>query len=346
MANSGTDVFFRVDGGESVGMGHIVRCLFLASALRDIHGYPVSFLMNRDEIGISRAKECGWEVLRVELDDLGGSAEGDVLVIDVQGGVSAEAVRSLREKQLQTLIVLIDTNCTGCLEADLIVGPLEKLPGAPSRVGSRGQRFVGPAYAIVDPAFTQIRRDSSSRVPRVLVTMGGSDPRGLTLQALRAVDTMPETFETIVALGPAFLHETELKNWMTNARRQYEIRREKSLLGLVAASDLAIVSFGTNAYELAAAGLPAVALSISGEHAESAEIFSRHGSLVNLGLSSSISTDQLQGAVEQLLNDPARRLTMAQRGRSLVDGRGAERVAELIVARIKNPQRSIEEMRR
>src|SRR6202521_3767927 len=342
MANSNRGIFFRVDGGRSVGMGHVVRCLWLASALRDTYGNPVSFCMAQDDIGISAVQSRGWPVLRVAAEEFGG-VDGDalVIIIDLPGGASAEAVRSLRQRNPRSLVVLMDGTCTGRIEADLVVSPIERLPDPASWQGFRGQRYEGPAYAILDPAFARVPRRVSGEVrePRVLVSMGGSDPYGLTLQALRALDTMPdnmeESFHVTIAIGPAFLHEVELRTWLAGARRQYETRREDSLLDLMVNSDLALVSFGTTVYELAAAGLPAIALSITEDHAQSAEVFAQLGSLMHLGLFSTVSDEQIRSAVRELLNSQQLRLVMAQRGQALVDGKGTERVAKLLVAKIQ-----------
>jgi len=340
MANSNRGIFFRVDGGRSMGMGHVVRCLWLASALRDTCGNPVSFCMAQDDIGISKVQGRGWPVLRVATEEFGG-VEGDALIVDLPSGVSAEAVRSLRQRNPRSLVVLMDGTCTGRIEADLVVSPIERLPDPSSWQGFRGQRYEGPAYAILDPAFARVPRRLSGvvRELRILVSMGGSDPYGLTLQALRALDSMSdsmsESFHVTIAIGPAFLHEVELRTWLAGARRQYECRREDSLLDLMVNSDLALVSFGTTVYELAAAGLPAIALSITEDHAQSAEVFAQGGSLRHLGLFSTISGKEIQSAVRELLNNERLRLGMAQRGQELVDGNGAERVAKLVVARIQ-----------
>jgi Arc/MetJ-type ribon-helix-helix transcriptional regulator len=55
---------------------------------------------------------------------------------------------------------------------------------------------------------------------------------------------------------------------------------------------------------------------------------------MHLGLFSNISDEQIRSAVRELLNGQQLRLGMAQRGQALVDGKGAERVAKLVVARI------------
>jgi len=327
-----------------MGMGHVVRCLWLASALRETYRNSVTFCMDQDEIGISAVQSRGWPVIRVAAEELG--VDGDAVIIDLPEGVSAEAVCSLRQRNPRSLVVLMHGTCTGRIEADLIVSPIERLPDPSSWQGFRGQRYEGPAYAILDPAFARVPRRSSSvvREPRILVSMGGSDPYGLTLQALRALDGMEdsdkEAFRVTVAIGPAFLHEEELRVWLTGARRQYECRRGDSLLDLMVNSDIALVSFGTTVYELAAAGLPALALSITADHAQSAEVFAQSGSLMHLGLFSSISPAQIQSAVRELTNHQQLRLEMAQRGQALVDGKGAERVAKLLVAQIDEHEKS------
>jgi len=298
--------------------------------------------MNRDPVGIAHVESQGWLVQRVAADELSGNvatnfqagAQADILIIDLPGGVPVEAVRDIRRKNPNTLIVLMDGTCTGRLEADLVVCPLQRLPDPASWQGFTGQRHEGPAYALLDPAFAQVprRTTTASGAMSILVAMGGSDPYGLTLQALRALDAMPEEFATVVALGPAFLHEPALQSWLSGAQQRYEVRRENSLLDLMLASDLALVSFGTTVYELAAIGLPAIALAISEDHVQAAEIFARGRSLITLGLYSRVSAGEIQTTVRDLLNDAPKRLEMARCGQALVDGRGTERVAQILVS--------------
>ena len=240
MANSKQGIVFRVDGGRSVGVGHIVRCHWLASAVRDNYGGPVSFYMNQDDVGIAIVQSRGWPVLQVAKEQLGGSNDDPfITVIDLPGGVSSDAIRSLRERNPRGLVVLMDGTCTGRIEADLVVSPIERFQEPSAWQGFRGERYEGPAYAILDPAFARVPRRLPRTVsnPRILVCMGGSDPYGLTLQALRALDNMDEEFHVTVAVGPAFLHEAELQTWSAAARIQHECRRKDSLLDLMVNSE-------------------------------------------------------------------------------------------------------------
>jgi spore coat polysaccharide biosynthesis predicted glycosyltransferase SpsG len=336
MMNSGMRVAFRVDGGGTVGMGHVMRCLALARILRDEHGCDVSFRMHEDPVGISHVRKSGWPIAQVERDDLGAAGDCDAIIIDLPAGVSADEMKALRRRNERALIILMHGMCSGRLQADMIIGPMERLSDAASWVGFRGQRYEGPAYAILDSAYAELPKRTTivPEVPRLLVTMGGSDPYGLTLQALHALDAMRDEdhFECAVALGPAFMHERELQAWLAGAHRSYEIKRQNSLRDLMMESDLAIVSYGTTVYELAATGLPSIALSITEDHAQSAEIFARGGSLISLGLYSEVSPERLQSCIRELLRDATRRAAMARAGQLLVDGKGAERVAGLLVA--------------
>ena len=326
-------------------MGHIVRCLALAGVLRDAYGCGVSFCMSQDDVGIARVQERGWPVLRVSAEEsrFGGgeriadSGGVDGVIVDLPNGVSAGFVRSLRASHPEAVILLMDGTCSGRLEADLVVSPIERLPQAAAWEGFRGVRYEAPAYAILDPAYAVVpkRGAAVAGTPRILVTMGGSDPCGVTLQALRALDAMQESFEIVIAAGPAFMHEAALTAWRGAARHAYKIKRENSLLDLMLNSDLAVVSFGTTVYELAATGLPAVTLSISDDHWQSAEVFARNGSMISLGLCSSVDDLTIQNAVRRLLTDRAYWFAMAQRGQATVDGKGAERVAELLLSRVQ-----------
>jgi spore coat polysaccharide biosynthesis protein SpsF len=321
-------------------MGHIMRCLSLAQVLRDVHRCRVSFWMNQDDIGISWVKQAGWPVALVAQGEM--MASGDAghihgLIVDLPGGASAEEIRALRDAHPGVVILLMDGTGTGRLTADLVVAPIDRQPEASTWAGFRGERCAGPAYAILDLAYLDVpKRVRVERVPRILVAMGGSDPHGLTLQALRALDRMPEAMEFVVAVGPAFLHEAELQGWLLTGHHASTIAREPSLLKLMVSSDVAVVSFGTTVYELAATGLPAIALSISEDHLEAADIFARFGSMTSLGLFSSVEDETVQGAIRRVLNDRALWQSMAERGQSTVDGKGAERVAERLVARIYN----------
>lgn len=327
----------RADGGSELGLGHLSRCLALAGALRSAPGIECRFYIHQDTMGASMIQERAWPVTVLESDQPAVIPTGDdLLVIDLPGGVTAGYMESLRRVDHHRLLTIFDGTCQGRLEADVVVAPIERLSDPSHWEGFRGRRYEGLDYAILSPDYADLPRRAAdgAREPRVLVAMGGADPHGLTLLALQALDTLPDEFQTTVALGPAFTKAEEIGEWVRGARRQYETQRVRILAPLMVASDLAVTSFGTTSYELAAAGLPSVELCITPDHVEAAQVFARGGSMISAGLFSSVSKGRLANMVHELLSDPRRRSTMATAGQALVDGKGARRVADLLVAAI------------
>jgi len=100
---------------------------------------------------------------------------------------------------------------------------------------------------------------------------------------------------------------------------------------VMAQADLAVCSFGMVAYELAAAGVPAVHLALTDDHARSSDAFHAAGIARALGVHHTVSAVALRDTVMNLVRNPEMRKLMADRARANVDGCGARRIAETIV---------------
>jgi spore coat polysaccharide biosynthesis protein SpsF len=165
--------------------------------------------------------------------------------------------------------------------------------------------------------------------PRVIVSMGGSDPQGLTLSAVRALGALEPEFDATVVIGPGADPQLETKIARL-APRFSIVRSPNDLPRLMSEADLGLISFGAAAYELAALGVPAVYLCLSDDHAFSASAFERAGMGVSLGAATQVSEADIRVAVQELLADAELRRAMSAAGRMNLDGRGALRIAACI----------------
>jgi spore coat polysaccharide biosynthesis protein SpsF len=162
--------------------------------------------------------------------------------------------------------------------------------------------------------------------------MGGSDPAGLTLKALQALDSLAENFKTIVVVGGAFCHHEALEKFLRGARRQFAIRRSVAdMAGVMAEADLAVASFCVTAYELATVGVPGIYLCLSEDHAEAAQAFVEARIGVSLGVHTNVTESQVAEAVQNFLKEPKLRREISERSRSLLNGCGAQNIARKIV---------------
>jgi spore coat polysaccharide biosynthesis predicted glycosyltransferase SpsG len=337
----GYSVLVRCDGSAAIGLGHVVRCLSIARELRDTQGCTVAFAMRFGPVGRDLVSEHGFPVLAPVTEEgefscvswLAGLVRefgADVLIIDARDDLDLEGVKEI--KQSGVLVASIDDLGDRRLGADLAFYPPIPQLHSLDWTGFLGELHAGWQWVPLRSEFRGLERQPEEPLPRLLVTMGGSDPAGFTLQALRALQLSRLDFALTVIIGPAFSGREELADLLAASGREFQLlQAPASMARVMTGCDLALASFGVTAYELAAAGVPAIYLCLTPDHAESASAFVAAGIARSLGFREEICGTMLAGHVEELLADRAGCRSMGERARGLVDGRGAARIAECII---------------
>ncbi|MFO7772810.1 MAG: NTP transferase domain-containing protein [Dehalococcoidia bacterium] len=334
-------VLFRCDGDASLGLGHVYRCLALADELRDRHGLGVAFAIAQGTTGIDLIRQADYPYEEQHGDDnedawLEGVIQRllpDVLILDIRTDLTRRSVDRWRSAGI--LIVTLDDPGDRRLSADLAFYPPVPQVQRLDWTGFTGQLYVGWEWVVLRQQFAHRGNRTNRQHPVVLVTMGGSDPAGLTLKAVKALDLLEEEFAAVLVLGPGFCHNEALDDVLRKVRRDFNLRHNVSdMWRLMREADLAVASFGMTAYELAAAGVPAVHLCLTDDHAEAASAFVQAGMAVSLGVFTNVTDHSLAQAVRRLLSDVPARLRMASTARQQVDGEGTKRIAGIVAARV------------
>src|SRR5262249_19725396 len=143
---------------------------------------------------------------------------------------------------------------------------------------------VGWEWALLGlPMVAPVRRNASPR-PTLLVTMGGSDPDGLTVGAARSLPRLDPAFRARFVIGPGVKERASIAKAIVGLAPHFEtVEGADDLATEYAACDLALASFGVTAYELAAYGVPAIYLCLTPDHALSASAFEQAGMGLSLG---------------------------------------------------------------
>jgi spore coat polysaccharide biosynthesis predicted glycosyltransferase SpsG len=332
-------VIIRCDGSAAFGLGHVSRCLAIAGELRDLHDGDVRFAMrDPDSAGVAAVRASGYAVDPIagdEWTDYGGalhelvtSRSARALVVDVRDALSRAALGAIRASGV--LVVTIDDASERRLAADLAFYPPVPQVDEMDWTGFAGRRFADWEWVILRREFASGVAGDAPAID-VLVTMGGSDPAGMTEFALRALERLPLPLEVHVVVGPAFGRAFELIDVIARSRHAVHVSHAPpSIAPLMRASRMAVASFGVSAYELAACGVPAVHLCLTDDHARSSSVLHREGMALTLGVFGRVQPKQLSDAVADLMGHAGRRAEMAERARRLIDGRGATRVAALV----------------
>jgi spore coat polysaccharide biosynthesis predicted glycosyltransferase SpsG len=324
-----------------MGLGHLVRCLALADELHENHGVAVSFAMRASPLASEMVKRRSYPILHPPdgavfdqeswLRDCILKLGAQILVVDVRDDLSKAALSALAEKG--TMIAVLDDLSDRRWAADLAFYPpvpqVEKVDWS----GFRGKLCIGWEWVVLRPQFAQSAPLRKSSKCSLLIAMGGSDPAGLTLKAVRALERLDEDFESTIIVGAGFCHRQALGDLLGRTRRRFTVREDVSeMSAAMAHADLAVCSFGMTSYELAAMGVPAVCVCLTEDHAESASALVAAGMGISVGVDGQDTETRLAAAVEGLLVDRNARAQMSARARKLVDGRGARRIAELLVS--------------
>lgn len=319
-----TEPRFRVavltEAGPGVGLGHLRRCQALAAEL--VAGGAVVRLL------VAGAPPAPGGPAALPLERLAWTREPgaartavaaiapDALIVDsYQAGPALLA--GLRP--LAGCLVVIDDLAAAPLVADIVVNGACHAAELPYH-GTAATWLLGPEFALLDPAFAAPppARGAAAGPDRILVALGAdSDP--VTLEAVLATVRRAVPAASVdLALGPFAASPG------ADGRAIRVHHGPPSLRPLLSASDLAVTGGGMTLYECLAAGVPVVGLCLADNQRPNLEAMGRAELVVR-------GEPDLERAIRDLAGDPARRRELGARGRAVVDGRGAGRVAARIV---------------
>jgi spore coat polysaccharide biosynthesis predicted glycosyltransferase SpsG len=331
---SGPDAFFLVDGA---GLGHVARCIALAEQLRDVHDADVLFFVRDDAQQHAMLDRHGfnWDTLPEDdslptsvnfLTALSRSGAPPVCVLDADRPVD-DLAAELRGKGRLVVVVGQPAVTT----ADLGVVPDFAWQAPDDRPDLAG----GLPFLLVRGDVTARRgceRGPETEAPRIVVSFGGVDPYGLTARAAAALHDLRPDAHVQVVVAPGFAH-AEMNAQVMAARfgEQEIITGGDPLETVLDGADLLVTALGVSVGEALALGVP-VALLANHEHdAPAAAQLAATGAAVDLGHHAALPQIDLCAKLAEIIQaDTLAAMKSAAAG--LVDGRGAARAAERIMA--------------
>ena len=334
-------ILVRADASPSIGSGHVMRCLALAKGWENVGG-RISWLMAESIPGLEE-RLCRQEISCSRTHSTPGSTSDasqtiaaaqshDAAWVVIDGyRFSPEYVRTLKESDLRVLF-LDDDGRFDYYPADVILN--QNVSAKHEMYAHREpstKLLLGSAYALLRPEFlaAQPDREHVMNGRRILITMGGSDPEIITEKVIRALGATDLELKVVIGAGnPRRDNLTSLARSMSS---KIEIEQNPANMApLMQWADVAISAAGSTCWELAYMGLPAVVIASSSDQRSVADGLAEQGIALNLGWHANLSEEAIHDAAISLLHDHSRRAGMSERGRKLIDGRGAARVAAFL----------------
>lgn len=355
-------VVFRVDASVRMGIGHLIRCLTLAEALRE-RGARIHFVC-REHTGnlIALLRQKAMPVTALPAPAINDTTSGedyaawlsvtqtedaeqtiealnvekpDWLVVD-HYGLDVEWEQRLRPHVAN--IMVIDDLANRRHDCNVLLDQNYSAEGEQRYVGlvpGTCKLLVGSRYALLRPEYAAYRKTLRARdgqVRKVLVFFGGTDPQNATGMALEAL-SHPDLkhLEVGVVVGANNPHRESIIQQVLH--RPFTTLHEPRLhlADLMAQADLALGAGGTTTWERMCLGLPTILVTIAENQRPAAEALAAKQLILYAGNTSAVSSKTLSKIIIGLTSNASQLTELGVQDQLMVDGLGAERIREVIL---------------
>jgi UDP-2,4-diacetamido-2,4,6-trideoxy-beta-L-altropyranose hydrolase len=358
-------VLFRVDASLQIGTGHVMRCLTLATALRD-RGAGCRFVC-RDHEGnlLVRIRQAGFETAALPLDSHASPpTEPDGITLAHADWLGAtwetdaeETIEAIAEDRPDWVIVdhyALDVRWESALrpfcgkimaiddladrqhDCDLLLDQNSVADFAhryDALVPSHCARLLGPEYALLQPQYAELHPRTPPRlgpIRRILVFFGGADNHNLTGRTVSAFLALERPdVDLDVIINPDVPHVGAIREQAKGHENIILHENLPSLAPLMVKADLAIGAGGVTSWERCCLGLPSLVITLAENQKPIAAELARQGLVRWLGNHDAVDESGLTTALRNLFEDEEI-WDCSRRCMELVDGQGAERVAAIV----------------
>lgn len=335
-------ILFRADGNAQIGSGHIMRCLSIADAFKRKNRECLFVLADKTYKPLVESRGYAVHILDSDYHDMDGEYEDlkkvifiycpEMIVVDSYF-VSSSYLQKLKEF---VRLVYIDDLSAFAYPADVLVNYNAYGPDIDyNRLYLDGnidcpRLLLGAGYAPLRDMFRNIpKRGQKEIVKDVLISTGGADPAHLALKAVKhAVQEVSYNWHFLIGpMNPDYEPIKKIAETNKNVHVHYNVKDMKSL---ICSCDIVVSAAGSTMYEVAACGVPMVTYVLADNQIPGAEAFAKQGLAISVDdlRNKDNAVKILMDAVDILARDFALRRIIGEKMQNLIDGFGADRLAE------------------
>lgn len=347
-------VLFRCDSSLLIGTGHVMRCLTLASLLRE-EGHEVLFVTRRLEGNIivsieekqfkviplpapespyfSLSQYDNWRAVPLEqeigeMHEILRAEEVDWIVVDHYGLPKEWEIQMKKTGPCLMVIddIFRDHACDAFLDQNFHPDHEAKLLFKPPEY-----TYLGPRYALLSEQFRAIspKNKLQHHVGRILAFFGGTDPTRETLRFLKIFSGMRYSIPLTVVVGRTNPHIPALQEYIKKMSGSELIIQTKEMAALMDSADLFVGAGGSITWEKAYLGLPSLTIAIADNQVEFSRNLHEKGVHLFLGLAQEVSNALYEQSLRKIIEDDDLRKTMSSGCRDLEVGSRTYELAEL-----------------
>lgn len=335
-------ILFRTDANEYIGMGHVMRCITIAKAMRDmeclfvvsdIRTYEFIDRNNFKAVCLDTDYKCYNLSEADKLIDIGKKYEISKVLVD------SYYVNKDYLFRVKDYFKVICFNCRDIfLPADIIINyniDCDKDLYKKLYAKEKTDLLLGSEYVPLRDEFAEkteyVVRD---KVKQILIMTGGTDLYNFMGKFAKLIcnDSAYKDTKFIFISGKYNNHVEKLKEYVNTKQNITVLENVKNISSLMYNSDLVISAGGTTTYELCAIGVPTIIFSMADNQISEAEYLGKNDIVKYVGKYDNEQFDELlfSNTINLMINDYIKRKNMSNRMKQIVDGQGACRISKFI----------------
>lgn len=346
-------ILFRVDGNESIGTGHIMRCISIADAAKKKGKESVFVLAGDSSAQLIKEKGYQCEVLNTDFAEMEKELskfipviqryETDIVFIDSYY-VTKRYLQELYEGIKKNVIISVfDDLKQEVFPCDVLVHYAYNGEVAGNEYKEKYAReeircpklLLGEKYAPMRGEFEGVKpRIINREIRNVLMLSGGADTVHITYRFLRRIaDTKDvDGYTYHIVIGALCQDRLEIHKLAKQIRNVKLYENCQNMADLMQKCDYAITAGGVTLMELCACGTPMGVYFCADNQLLSEEICNRVGAncLGDARKNSRIVNDIFL-TVKEMDEEYEQRVEMSKNQQKLIDGRGAGRIVDQLL---------------
>ncbi|WP_367270561.1 UDP-2,4-diacetamido-2,4,6-trideoxy-beta-L-altropyranose hydrolase [uncultured Clostridium sp.] len=308
-------IFIRADGGEKIGLGHIMRCMSLAIELRKIN--TVTFIcVNKSEYlsGINTLTANGFQVIKIdhkniinEIIKIQSIYKYSLLITDSYD-VNAGYFEILKKHFKFTGYIDDINRCF--MDVDFIINQNINAHSLDyfNHVNINTKLYLGSRYCMIREEFRKSAKDKiiMDEASNILITLGGSDRNSTTMKILQCLNKFQQNIHVVIGSGFSSTLKARILKYADKNRNVYTYDKA-DMAELMKICDIAVSACGSTLYELLAIKVPSLGI-VTAENQKAPAQFMKDKGLISEALDEDkINKQIIEESVKKLLRSKKRR---------------------------------------
>lgn len=324
-------IFLITEGNKKIGFGHITRCLSLYQAFIE-KGYNPKFIINCDNSVLDLLNNCNYKILnwlKEKIELFNNIDNADIVIID---SYLADIKIYKRVSELaKTPIYFDDIKRLDYPQGIVINGSI----GAKTLNYSHKKKttyLLGTKYQPMRKAFWDVQeKEIQENIESIMITFGGNDIRNLTPKILKLFTNKYPDIKKNVIIGNGYTNFNDIEKVKDeNTYFHYNLDDIK-MKELMLSSDIAISASGQTLQELALIGVPTIVIAIADNQMNICKSWFDNGFIEFAGWWRDKNLiKNISHAIEKLKSKNTRAYK-SNIGKSLIDGKGTERIINFVL---------------